>query len=287
MNDTNWNTTLPRVALVVLCTTLPACKSGAEKVIDSYLNQETCADRANFILEPDRHRDALKSWYKKLSDCVTEHGEIHADDCKDVAVGAYCSVSVDKLSSDYCIKRTGEQEYKIDWPCSVGWNEKPLKVVKAEQPSDGTILRVEAELHDHYPDGIDREETVSMMAYAEGDSDRFYMAWRYQLSSKSTITDENARKLKELLSDGKKHKVTVEVSYRKRGHADALPFVTWFVQDGWRSLSEDDLKQMEQAKQEALKAQYQQFKEFKKPPPPRGESPEPRCAPGDPLCDEL
>ena len=99
---------------------IAGCASPAEKLVKEYLDQKACADRANFILEPEKYKTVLAKYYADNKDCVTEHGKIDASGCGNVAVGDYCSVAVGKIDSPYCLKRTTSSKYRIDWPCSTG-----------------------------------------------------------------------------------------------------------------------------------------------------------------------
>jgi hypothetical protein len=228
-------------------------KSGAEQVVAAYLNQQSCDQRVQFILEPDHYRDALVSHYKGKASCVTDHEGIDASACASVAVGSYCSVTVAKVRDAYCVKRIAEREFKIDWPCSTGWNEKPLKAVKAEQPSAGApvLMRVTAELNDYYPSGVSREKELSLRISDDTDTESVFMAHTRSVEgSGRQLTFENAEKLKKLLGDGKKHKVVVELAYLKTD-ANALPFVSWFFQEGWEAIPDERLDEMRREKLEA------------------------------------
>lgn len=235
---------------------LAGCASPAEKLVGDYLDQKTCADRAKFILEADKYKDDVAKYYSTNKDCVTPHGKIDAAPCKKIAVGDYCDVRVEKIDSAYCVKRTAASEFKIDWPCSVGWNSKPLKVVKAEHPEKGLVFRANAELSDDFPSGIDRAHWLSVRLHDDSDTENFFMLRSRDTAGLGTITFDNANRLKSLLSDGRAHAVTVEVSYAKhKDENEDSPFITWFFFEGWRSMSDAELahqQKLEVAEHQAL-----------------------------------
>ncbi len=238
-------------ATLVVATT--ACsKHPSEQVVADYLNQKRCQDRAAFILDGDENeKAALTSKYADETDCVVPHGKIDGTGCQGVAVGEYCSVAVEKISSDYCVKRVGEAEFKIDWLCSTGWNSVPLKTVKANKPGSEkpVLLRVTAVLSDQHEGGTSAETEVSVVLSDETDSLQAWMPYSRQVTArkKQTLEFPAGVKLKQLLADGRKHKVLVEVAYLKKEDGDQ-PFVSWLYQEGWRALPADEL-----AKQQKLK----------------------------------
>jgi len=223
---------------------LAGCGHPAEKAVKRYLNQKDCKDRAQFILEPERHRDALTTYYRDRNGCVEKHGKIEAASCTSVGVGDYCSVAVQDVAT-YCVKRTADKEYLIDWPCSVGWNATSMRVFKADRPAleNARLMRVTAQLSDDLPSDVDREHHFSVRLSDGDDNAAFYVPKSRPLhGSKGSLELADGAELRKLLGDGQWHRVTVEVGYfRDQGKEVAHPWISWFVQDGWRSIPESDL----------------------------------------------
>jgi hypothetical protein len=135
--------------LVVLATLLMGCKGKAASVVEEYLNQPKCENRVNFVLEPDKYRAPLVAYYSDKTECVTEHGKVDASGCKATPVGEYCAVTVEKLDARYCVKRVAENDYKIDWPCSVGWNAVTAAQFKSTEQVVPVPFRAMVEMSDY------------------------------------------------------------------------------------------------------------------------------------------
>ena len=135
-------------------------------------------------------------------------------------------------------------------------NSKPLKVILAEHPGPDkpVVVRVTAELSDYFIAGVDRDHDLSLRVRDDTDSEVFFMARsRVVAATGKTLTLENADRLKSLLGDGKPHKVTVELAYLERDDAD-MPFVEWFSQEGWRSMSDSETTAQQKLKATAFDA---------------------------------
>lgn len=204
----------------ILAVTLCAgCGSRAEKTVEAYLNQKSCKEREQFILEPEKHRDALATYYREYKGCVEEHGKVDGSSCKGVAVGAYCDVSVEKVAT-YCVQRTEQGTYKIDWPCSVGWNSGSLKAFAIEKPRTPTPFRVVAEL-DTLTEARTQQHFVVKASDASGGVARVQMP-------RSRVS---ATELYELLRDGRKHRVLLTLGYGIGAEIVKL------VRKDWRTLT--------------------------------------------------
>jgi len=253
-----------RLLVAVAALALPGCKDRATSVVEQYLNQPLCVDRAQFVLDPSANINRMAVHYRNEQHCKTEHEKIDASSCKNVPVGSYCYVSVEKVRDVYCVKRVAQDDFKIDWPCSVGWNEKPIKVVKADLPGPESpvVLRVKAVLDDYYPSEMSRENTISVRISDSTDSDVAFMDYRRVLgASKKSTTYENAEKFKQLLSDGKPHKVILELSYLEGKDHGPSAIISWVLQEGWESIPDDRLETLRKERRTLASAWLQPGRE--------------------------
>ena len=124
------------------------CKSPAERVISQYVSEEQCTNRLEHTLHPDADRAAFEREYGSGT-CKTGSPDVDARSCSSTKVGDTCTATVG--SDVACLQRTGEDEFKIDWQCSTGYNEVPVKTFKASsQDQSVVILRLRVELDDSY-----------------------------------------------------------------------------------------------------------------------------------------
>ncbi|MDC0743189.1 hypothetical protein [Polyangium mundeleinium] len=63
------STILPLAFMLASSVLLAGCSRGASSIVRDYLNQDSCLDRAKFILDPEANRAALAEHYTDQKDC--------------------------------------------------------------------------------------------------------------------------------------------------------------------------------------------------------------------------
>jgi hypothetical protein len=205
-------------------------RSPAEKVLADYWNVAQCADRTAFVLEPEAVRPYLEREYKASTTCNDNKDPITAKSCDQTPVGEYCEGSVGKHS--YCIKRVTQDEYKIDWPCSTGFNEAPFAVITT-RPAVGEmhVQRVTVSLSSSYfihDAPFDKSETTMALDLSDRSGRPVYAY---------TPRDAAAgKRLAELLADGKSHALTLVLGQWSADKLDVF-YAMAVASEDWRSLS--------------------------------------------------
>ena len=161
--------------------------------------------------------------------CIVEHGAIDDTDCREIAVGAYCSVEVKVEKSSplhYCMQNTPEG-FKIDWRCSKGFNPTPLKIYKSEAMQTHAVFRVTAKASDYFNFHYVQEKYYSFqLKDADGEN-----IWGYA----DRMSPEGLA-IFTALKDGKSHAVMIELGHDS-GNSQA--YITRLAAQNWRQLPEE------------------------------------------------
>lgn len=204
---------------------LTGCGRGADGVVREYRNQQNCLDRTKFVLAPEAMRSKMSEHYKDLKDCRIKTLKVEAEAaCKDLATGDYCAVTAyedEKASSNYCVTKAADG-FKIDWPCSVGYNAMSLQAAKATRAAK-VRFRVGAQL---------TEPTSSFGAnyFAATMRTDGGMGWGYARKEST-----GGKKLLDALKDGRQHALIVELSHRDGDDFDVLDVIA----TNWRQTDEE------------------------------------------------
>lgn len=228
---------------VVFATTavLSACGGGGAKgTVKDYLNQNDCADRVKYILDPAKNGPLMLDYQKakNIKRCVTPHKGIEDENCGGKKDGEYCTVTAKGLDVQYEVKKVGDG-YKIDFRATYGANPTPIDALKAQwnaklNPKD-TTLRVIAKLTDAYVGKYGDSKDTHLSVKLEDPADRGdFIGYVPRMS-------EPGKALASLLSDGKTHWIMVRVSYHPTTRsADEIEIVR-LVQDNWRQRDDEDV----------------------------------------------
>ena len=115
-------------------------------MLEAYTNLENCADRTKFTLAGAGDAPRIKAYYShsRQADCVFK-GSWETVECESVAVGSYCDATLKKTdgASHYCVICTGETDFKVDFSCSVGWNDPSLASIRADRLTHAVPIRAE------------------------------------------------------------------------------------------------------------------------------------------------
>lgn len=219
---------------VTLMLVLSGCGSEAKRTLKGYLNAQTCADRVQYILDPEANKAALLGACKD-SDCPKKFESIDEGKCADVAVGKSCYANVTwqkDSTSWYCLTRTSDG-LKIDWRCSKGYNEISLPAFEVRhQAGKPALFRLRVTLSTDYY-GAYGEVKDAFYAFKAADTDGNRID-AYMLKS-----NPGAAKLMDLLKDGKSHPVVAELDFDPQTKTPDQLTMTRFVGDGWNQLPEE------------------------------------------------
>lgn len=217
------------------------CQKPAERVISAYASEPNCLDRLRYTVQPEADRQAFEREYP--SDiCKTGKPKMDTTGCDSAQVGDTCLVTIG--SDTGCLQRTSESEFKIDWQCSTGYNEVPVKTFKAgSQGRSVAVLRLRAELSDsYYGDYNGKKHSHQALELVDRRNERLY-----GYVARGSAAGE---RLVALLSDGKKHDLMLAVGGLDRSNSDNVE-VLELVQESWRTMAPAEI---DRAKERAHKA---------------------------------
>lgn len=202
------------------------CRSPAERVLADYASEPKCMDRLRYTLYPEADRAAFEREYP-TGTCKTGKPNIDTTSCDSAKVGETCFVTMS--SSTGCLKRTSEDEFKIDWQCSTGYNEIPVKTFASGSQNEGAVVfRLSVELGDYYNWGYSYKKASHQSLRMQDHRNETLDGFVERIS-------EAGQRLLELLSDGKKHDLTLAVANLDRSKSSNVEVLD-IVQEDWRSL---------------------------------------------------
>lgn len=231
------NSYSPLAVLTLLATLIifqAGCSKDASGVMKAYLDQENCLDRTKFILDPDANRPLLAEHYKDTKDCRRKYESIKPDGCDKLADGDYCSVEVVFEKNDtsyYGIKKTPDG-LKIDWRSSMGYNPVSLPAFMAQRTTTPRLFRLWAELQNYYNfeySNAERTHVSVNLRDKEGKSIAGYI--RRDAPTAPALLD--------ILKDGKRHAVILELQYMPDSRDASVVEIRRFVSNYWRQLPEE------------------------------------------------
>jgi hypothetical protein len=202
------------------------CKSPAERVISQYASEEDCMDRLQYTIQPEADRAAFEREYPSGL-CKTGSPKVDARACSKIKVGETCFVTVE-TDKRVCVQRASDAEFKVDWQCSTGYNEIPLKTYRAGS-QDVVVLRLRVELSDYYNyhySGRKGTHQSLRMSDRRNETLHGYVA----------RSSETAQRLESLLADGNKHDLMLAVANPYSQESSEHVEVLGLVQEDWRTL---------------------------------------------------
>ncbi|TKD03391.1 hypothetical protein [Polyangium fumosum] len=213
---------------------LAGCSRDASSIVRDYLNQDSCLDRAKFILDPEANRAALAEHYKDQKDCKKPFESIEADGCAKMNEGDYCSVEVvfGKNKRDYYHFKKTAEGLKLDWRSSVGYNPVSLPFFRTQRLKGTYLFRVWAKLTDYYNfDYDDAEQTHQSIELRDPDGAAITGYIRRDAPTAAALLD--------VLKDGKEHGVMVELRYPPESKDSSVVGIERFVAERWRQRPEE------------------------------------------------
>lgn len=130
----------------------------ATKVVENYLTADGWEQKLSFVRRPTVAKELMPAWYSLADnigrDASATLGEVMLskqtliDGMTFVMLAAM--VEPDNRIQFFAVQRIGEDQYKVDWEVSEGYQEMPLQDFRRERPTDPVTLRVKVQRSDYY-----------------------------------------------------------------------------------------------------------------------------------------
>lgn len=216
----------PALMLIWVFGGVGGCKSNndPETVVRKYFSVERCTDRAALALAPDKVRPHMEVHYRDTATCKAELKSLDVGACKDLQPGQSCRASATSAKDEnfsVCLDRTTDG-LKIDWPCTVGFNETSVAAFKASSTGSLAVIRAQVRLND-------RQEGT--YAYSFSITDKA----GGQINGFARRESSVGRQMFDLVKDGKWHPATVELWRTPKAEG----IVARLVQSDWRMRPEE------------------------------------------------
>jgi len=196
-------------------------KDSIIKFIQDYYTCENWADRLTYVWQPATVKKNMESYYssgykpseiKKIDLIFNSMNFNNGDIIKVYAETFKMFIYIRKISNSY----------KLDWEATVGFNNIPISIFKANISKTSTRFRAKCNVIGYYNwDFRDAKDTHWSIASVieKGGANCFV--------SKSSA---DGQKLYEILKDGKEHDLIIEIKY---SNDDNTCIITKFIQEGW------------------------------------------------------
>ncbi|MGE3757615.1 MAG: hypothetical protein AB7H97_07660 [Pseudobdellovibrionaceae bacterium] len=211
----------------------------AETVLKKYLDARSWEARLDFVRKPDVVKPLMIEWYKEIDFSkgkpylrLEADPETKASDLKEggwtnirvvFAEGQNAFGSTVQDAAWYSLQLTSSG-FKIDWEASVSYNPMTFKAMQAQKPTDPQKFRVFAELANYYN-------------YEFRDSDSYLYSIRlHEPETYESVygyikrDSPDGKRLYEILKDGQKHPVILNVRYHPYASQNNLVIIDTFVQ---------------------------------------------------------
>ncbi len=224
--------------------------NAAEAIVKSYLNASTLEEKLKYVRNPEHVKPLMKEWYKNIDlsksqpflKLVTTNKKI-----KNLAVGDWAGIMVifeegkssfgktieDGASYLLLLTETG---FKIDWESSVVYNPMTFRALKAQRPTHSQKFRVMAELTDYYNfefrDGGNYLYSI-LLSELDGTVLKKTGESLYGYIRKNS---KDGARLYELLKDGEKHAVMLNIRYSSFSENSDQVIIDKFIQIGFNEV---------------------------------------------------
>ncbi len=193
-----------RALLLSVLPLLVACKTPAEKAVESWLDSE-CDQRAGLVAPVDASATWWRSPQEGGSSCVAKKKpEVDAKACETAKVGSTCEVILKGRDSPFCLNKVGESEFKIDAGCSYGVSDVSAAAI-ADKGLAGKVVLLRGRLS-----LLDQE--------VSGYNSSHYFTARLDDGNARSLTvvasrdTKSGKSLYDMVKDGKPHRVSLLAS---------------------------------------------------------------------------
>ncbi len=196
-------------------------------ITQQYLSASSWQKRKSHILSPDKNSAQMKDYYSSSYKPRKVEKEKIVIQGKNFKVGDEFTVFVGKRTEYYFVKT--KQGYKIDWLASVGYNEMSMKTFKVSMSKTPTKFRVIAEISNYYNyNYINAQNSHWSIKVDDGRNSR--------LSCFVSKTSKTGKEIYEILKDGKKHIIIVELKSDNRDDKSGnIAVITKLIKSNWRT----------------------------------------------------
>jgi hypothetical protein len=212
-----------------------------EDVVAKYLNAKKWEERLPYVVNPHLVKPLMSQFYKDHFQGPTQYIEIRpAEYLKNTKKRvAFVSVVLDRgknlfgatLEDTYSyILLQEEENFQIDWECSVVYNPMTIIAYKVQQPTSVMKFRLYAKLNDYYNYQFrelkEQYYSVRLTEYKTNESIHGYIK-----------RDSNdGKKMYEILKDGQKYPVMVNLRYLPNSPNGDVVLIDNFVQASWSEI---------------------------------------------------
>lgn len=209
-------------------TNSPASSTSALETLRAYLSAKTWRERVPYVLNSETVKSLMEARYADNPWKIPEfefltQNEPQPDNKGWVKIQVY----LDGRSADYYMKNT-KDGYKIDWETSAGYNLVSPEEFRATLPTSPVRFSAYATLGDFYNyEFSDSQIDTWSMNLVESSGKEI----GYGYARKSTPMGQ---KLFQLLKDGKKHRIVVQLQYLPKAQSSYHFLISEVINfDGW------------------------------------------------------
>jgi len=204
--------------------------STAIGVVSAYLSASNWHDRIQYVLSESNVEEKMEKTYSSPF-WKAPSFEIQASaESKDIAIGDCVIIKAlieNQSQSDFYVVKT-ENGYKIDWYASKGVNNITAVAFEASKPTARVKLRAYAQLTDYY--NFEFSDSGNEFWSIELEENDTRKTFGHGYINKNSIM---GKQLYELLKDGNKHKVFVEVQFPNNASGDCFYITRLIKSDSW------------------------------------------------------
>lgn len=193
--------------------------------VQQYLASKNWQKRLDFIVNPEENKSKLQARYgnSAIQNIINKNNiNITQFTFKEKD---YFNVNAGKNFQYYVIK--SNNNYKIDWEASIGYNKSSIKTLKATLSRIPTTFRVFAELDNFYTHNSKYKQNThwNVKVYNRN----YDVILCYILKSSSS-----GKKIFDILKDGKKHKLIIELKLDTReDKSGGTGIITKLISESW------------------------------------------------------
>ena len=219
-----------RLFYVLFFCFLAGCSTPASRAVNGYSSQQNCLDRAQYTVDGEADKPRIQALYNQKS--CTLDGDTDTKECDHTPLGHYCVAT--KGSKSLCLKHTAANEFRIDFGCTVGWNEPSMALLKTTRVARTTFVRTKAQLSTTYTSDFEEKDWVAVHLIDPNHNSAHY-AFGYVARNAPL-----AQEMLNLLQDGQEHPITVVLAHPPHTKSLSEFEVIHLVHTGWQPPDEKE-----------------------------------------------
>ncbi len=194
-------------------------------VIQSFYASKKWEDRLSFVLNAELVKQQMKEYYSTYyQPSIVKKNEVFV---KGTSIKNNQVFEVNISSSKVVYLKKVNNTFKIDWLATVGYNDIPIKTLKATLSTLPTEIRVYATLGSYYNYNYAGAQSTHWNIYISDNDDTINGCY---INKKSV----DGKKLYDILKDGKKHQIIVDVVIdSSQDNSADTAVINKLVKEGW------------------------------------------------------